>query len=191
MKITEIKETKSIPKTRRDGNGVETKIVEEVSLKRKVKVISGGARFGHYLLDVVCVILLAFGLNAAGINLLEDGRMSSFYFNSRGGGFEFNYSGYVLTLIYYAGFELVMGSTPGKLVFGRVVIDEYANKPDVVTILLRSLFRIIPFEALSCLGDRGWHDTWSRTWVVSKSEQAYLKKAIGAEDYMDDEILDL
>ena len=191
MKITEIKETKSIPKTKRDANGVESKSIEEVSVKRVIKVISGGARFGHYLLDVVCVVLLAFILNAAGLHLLDDGQMSSFYFSSDGGNFQVNYSGYLITMLYYGVFELALGSTPGKLLFGRVVIDEYANKPDVVTILLRSLFRIVPFEALSCLGDRGWHDKWSKTWVVSKSEQSSLRRAIGTEDYMDDEILDL
>lgn len=191
MKITEIKQTKKIPKTRRDANGVETKVIEEVEVSRKIKVISGGARFGHYLLDVVCVVALAFLLNAAGLHLLEDGRMSSFYFNSNGGGFQVNYSGYLITLVYYGLFESITGSTPGKMLLGRVVIDEYAKKPDFVTILLRSLFRIIPFEAFSCLGERGWHDSWSRTWVVSKAEQAALKKAIGEEDYLDDEILDI
>lgn len=41
--------------------------------------------------------------------------------------------------------------------------------------ILRTLCRLIPFEALSCLGEksRGWHDRLSRTWVISEFE---LKK---------------
>ena len=71
------------------------------------------------------------------------------------------------------------------------MINEYAKKPDSVTIILRSIIRIVPFEAFSCLGERGGHDMWSKTFVVSKKELAHLKKAIGEEDYLDDEILDI
>ena len=151
MKITEIKEVKSIPKTTRDSNGTETKIIEEVAISRKVKVISGGSRFGHYILDAVFILIIAVLLNAIGFNLLDGGEMSGFYFNSNGSGFQVNYSGYVVTLLYYAISEIAMGTTPAKAILGRVVINEYAEKPDFGTLILRTIIRIVPFEPLSCL----------------------------------------
>lgn len=60
-----------------------------------------------------------------------------------------------------------------------VVIDEYGNKPDLGTLLLRNVIRIVPFEHLSCLGGKysyGWHDKWSETWVVTETERDELKR---------------
>ena len=57
---------------------------------------------------------------------------------------------------------------------GRLVIDEYALKPEPGKIVLRSLSRLVPFEAFSCLGDRGWHDRWTQTFVVDKQEAETL-----------------
>jgi hypothetical protein len=51
------------------------------------------------------------------------------------------------------------------------VVDENGNKPEYQTIMIRSLCRLIPFDALSFLGatSRGWHDSISRTYVVQKN----------------------
>jgi uncharacterized RDD family membrane protein YckC len=71
--------------------------------------------------------------------------------------------------------------TPGKFLTKTVVIDEYANKPDFGTLLLRSFARLVPFEPFSCWGDtysRGWHDKWSNTWVVKEEERDELKKLL-------------
>lgn len=79
---------------------------------------------------------------------------------------------------YYILCEYKWQQTIGKLLTKTVVIDEYGNKPDLSTILLRSLIRLVPFEAISCYGDKfshGWHDRWSKTWVVSKEEVETLK----------------
>jgi len=36
----------------------------------------------------------------------------------------------------------------------------------------------VPFEILSCLSDRGWHDRWSDTYVVPDEEYDKLKKLL-------------
>jgi uncharacterized RDD family membrane protein YckC len=58
----------------------------------------------------------------------------------------------------------------GKWITQTIVVDENGEKPNSETILVRSLCRLIPFNAISFLGisGRGWHDTISKTYVVNK-----------------------
>jgi uncharacterized RDD family membrane protein YckC len=43
------------------------------------------------------------------------------------------------------------------------------SKPNVYTIIKRTLCRFIPFEIFTFLGSkRGWHDVFSNTYVVKK-----------------------
>ncbi len=71
------------------------------------------------------------------------------------------------TITYYIVFEATTGRTLGKMITKTKVVDENGNKPDFSTILVRTLCRFVPFNALSFLfNDRGWHDTWSKTRVV-------------------------
>jgi uncharacterized RDD family membrane protein YckC len=75
--------------------------------------------------------------------------------------------------------EYKFQKTIGKYFTNTIVIDEYGNKPDFNTIVIRNFARLVPFEFFSCLGDDysyGWHDKWSKTWVVTKEELNTLKK---------------
>lgn len=47
-----------------------------------------------------------------------------------------------------------------------------------VLIIGGSFSRLVPFEPLSCLSDRGWHDVWSKTYVVTTEERDELKKLL-------------
>lgn len=71
-------------------------------------------------------------------------------------------------LVYYIGFEAVIGRTPAKAISGTRVVDETGRPVSVVQVLGRTFSRIVPFELFSFLGDPpvGWHDTWSHTRVV-------------------------
>lgn len=103
---------------------------------------------------------MALGVNVAALN--EDGTTASLL--DRLISWLVIYPGYFLL------FESTLGSTPGKLILGRVVVNEYGKKPDFITILKRSYIRVIPFEAFSCLSERGWHDVWTDTYVMSKKD---------------------
>lgn len=71
------------------------------------------------------------------------------------------------TLTYYITFEATTGRTLGKMITKTKVVDEQGNKPDFSTVLLRTICRFVPFNALSFLfAERGWHDAWSKTRVV-------------------------
>jgi uncharacterized RDD family membrane protein YckC len=73
----------------------------------------------------------------------------------------------LLLVCYYIFFEAIWGRTIGKFIVGTKVVDKDGNKPDFGTIIQRSFCRIIPFDAFSFLGRRGWHDSIPDTWVVS------------------------
>lgn len=189
MKITELKEKKMSTREIKDASGQRVRTQVVVELPRKIKTISGWPRFGHYLIDFV--ILIGISVLLTYIGLLNPARN---YFGSRGGmnfRYAFDFSGYIITFAYYAISEATMGRTIGKMVTNSYVIDEYAKKPEVGTILLRSISRIVPFEAFSCLGERGWHDQWSKTYVVSKTEWDSLKRELEKDQFsISDDILD-
>ncbi|WP_289060848.1 RDD family protein [uncultured Zobellia sp.] len=124
-------------------------------LKAGIKTISIEWRFFHYVIDVVIIEVILYIITlifTPQFNLLI-----------------------LIFPLYYILFEYFLQRTPGKYISGTIVIDEYGNKPDIGKIVLRTIIRYIPIEPFSCLGDnsRGWHDTWSKTYVIKKS---YLSK---------------
>jgi uncharacterized RDD family membrane protein YckC len=74
--------------------------------------------------------------------------------------------GLVLMVAYYVFFEGLWARTPGKLVFGTIVVTESGHKPPLLQVVTRTLCRFIPFEPFSFLNALGWHDSISRTRVI-------------------------
>jgi len=75
----------------------------------------------------------------------------------------------ILALAYYTLFEGAKGRTPGKMATGTIVVKENGNPITYKDALLRSLCRFVPFEFISILFGRPWHDTWTKTMVVKKT----------------------
>ncbi len=73
-----------------------------------------------------------------------------------------------ISLTYYGMFESYLQRTPGKFITGTRVIRYDGNNPTEWNILIRSLLRQIPFEAISFIGPLpvGLHDSLSKTLVV-------------------------
>lgn len=174
IKITEIPETRYRYRQYRDANGQYQQGNEPYTAYREVKVIDGWARFGHYMIDSVIlwviqqIIGFLFGFSAGlsrGISSQED--LLILQLQAAG-------IGMVASFAYFFIFEAMYASTPGKMMLGRIVIDEYALKPEPGRIAIRSISRMVPFEAFSCLAPRGWHDQWSKTFVVDKKEAELL-----------------
>lgn len=73
-----------------------------------------------------------------------------------------------MTLMYYTCLEAGCGRTVGKLITGTKAVM-ISDKPlTFSSALMRSLVRLVPFEAFSFLGksDSGWHDKWTDTRVI-------------------------
>jgi len=145
-----------------------------ITAPKKIKVTpqmyaSKGKRFANFLIDYV--IRLVFGL-ILGVVLGVLAEITG----------DYGYIGWIenmnrleelifsltLLLLYYLVFETFTGRTLGKYITNTKVVTIDGQKPEADKILYRTLSRLIPFDALSFLGDegKGWHDTLSKTIVV-------------------------
>ena len=161
--------TKSVSHLEKGVDGITKQVTRNFKQKLNVKTISSGLRFVHLIVDIFIinsVVLL--------LQLIPN-------YNE----YSTTLFGFIILFFYpslYVFFEYKFQQTPGKMITNYIVINEYAEKPDLRTCILRSLIRFVPFEALSCLGSpsRGWHDRWTKTYVISKTElpklQAILEK---------------
>jgi uncharacterized RDD family membrane protein YckC len=73
--------------------------------------------------------------------------------------------------LYYFLFETFLQKTPAKYITGTKVVLLDGSKPGVGTIALRTLCRLVPFDAISAIGTQKgartwWHDRWAKTRVV-------------------------
>jgi uncharacterized RDD family membrane protein YckC len=168
-KLSELKETKELFRTERDENGNKIKVPYEKDFTYHVNVISGWARFGHYLIDVVFIFVIIVVL------VFLMGKLNPRFVQSLNE-LEMRLYGMLIFALYYFISEVTTQRTIGKLATNSLVVDDYGNKPSASTILGRSFARIVPFEAFSCFSERGWHDLWSKTYVVSKAELEKIKR---------------
>lgn len=81
---------------------------------------------------------------------------------------------YAVFLAYYALMEGLFGFTLGKLITGTRVVDVQGRRITLARGLLRSLCRLIPFDAFSLLLSdddvrRAWHDSITGTYVVRRT----------------------
>ncbi len=170
-KITELTEVKWRTVYRKDAYGNRERDSEEYIAKRPVKSIAYGPRFGHFMIDFIAFQVIIYLVDYLLLMLIN---LTSFNIS-------LNltlvlFSRIVLLFLYptlYAFCEYKWQKTPGKFLTKTLVIDEYGNKPNLRAIVLRSLIRLVPFEPFSCLSDtysKGWHDRWSKTWVVDEDE---------------------
>ena len=128
-------------------------------------------RFGNYFIDLVVQIVLLVALEIVIIvicNLFEIYAVEEFLSNTNR--LEDYILGIIITLMYYIPFEILVSRSVGKYITGTLVVLENGTKPDAQTIIKRSFCRLIPFDVFSFLGSdaRGWHDSMSQTYVVSK-----------------------
>jgi hypothetical protein len=77
--------------------------------------------------------------------------------------------GLAVLLCYYFLFETILQRTPSKFITKTKVVTENLTRPNILSTLMRSLIRIVPFEPFSIFTEKGlWHDNWSKTYVISE-----------------------
>jgi uncharacterized RDD family membrane protein YckC len=131
---------------------------------------SPGQRFLNYLIDItIFCILFIFLVLGFFIGIGKD-------YNSSGPP-TYELIERLIFLLIVAAFyflsELIFnGRTIGKFITGTKAVNRDGTELQPETILLRSLSRLVPFEAFSALGNpsRPWHDTWTRTLVIDVSK---------------------
>lgn len=178
LTIEDLTVRRTFYKRDRDALGNRTKEPYEKDVKRKIQLVTGWLRFGHYLIDSLIIGVILIGFNFLMIELFH----TSFATQLDGGGLYLRFvpsiDNIIVTVVYYFLCEKTMQRTIGKFATGAVVIDKYAETPNDGSLIGRSFARLVPFEALSCLSDRGWHDTWSKTYVVTVEERDRLRELL-------------
>ena len=125
------------------------------------------------------------------VNLLIDSIVSGILYNIIEGFFlttpEFYYDGYsylFISLFFSIAFSLMYmflneyllkGKSIGKFVTGTRAVTQEGNLLTAKDALMRSLVRLIPFEAFSALGSPcyPWHDKWTNTYVIDEKQSDY------------------
>jgi uncharacterized RDD family membrane protein YckC len=146
-----------------------TYIVDEKLLAK------GGIRFVNYIVDIIFILITIFVLAlilAIFANIFAWFEVLSWMGSMTDLDGQLVFWGTMI--LYYLFFEGLFGRSIAKFITGTTVVNENGEKPVFGVILKRTFCRLIPFDALSFLGSRGWHDSISDTYVVHK-------KALAAE----------
>jgi uncharacterized RDD family membrane protein YckC len=126
-------------------------------------------RVTNFIVDTLVCAFLTVGVGELGIVLNDNFGLDTFVIGQPDiQNTKFQLVNALVTVVYYGLFESLTQRTAGKFITNTRVVNRLGQKPDEGSILLRSLCRQIPFEALSFLGrfGIGWHDTFSKTLVV-------------------------
>ena len=140
-----------------------------------------GIRLANLIIDraIITIIFFAFGVIAAlTYNLTNNDFLLKIVYKMS----EINRFLDVLitSLIYFMYTFLIeyftKGRSVGKYITGSKVICIDGTEPTFNDYLIRNISRIVPFDALSFLGENGWHDKWSDTRVINiKNYQAEIQ----------------
>ncbi|UFH47522.1 RDD family protein [Flavobacterium galactosidilyticum] len=130
-------------------------------------------RFLNFIIDLFVIYLVTIGIGAT-INimgqLMGNYKVSDWIISLTL--LENIFFGLIVLFFYYAIMEMYLSRTIGKYFTKTLVVKHNGTKPEVKSIIVRTLVRVIAFEGFSFLNDnaRGWHDTLSVTYVVKKHE---------------------
>ncbi len=123
-------------------------------------------RFLHPVVDTIIAIMIFAPLISLIIQL-KTGPQTNPFFDTRSVSESFFFGTVIFfRVIYYLIYEGVFGITPAKLLTETTVINDDGNKPALKDIVVRTLTRLIPFEAFTFFTSRGLHDKFSNTTVA-------------------------
>lgn len=135
---------------------------------KKFEMAGKGQRFVNYLIDylVIIIISIIFGvvLFILGVDIEDESEPGNVLFQY--------FISFLVITFYYTLFEYFLhGQTLGKLVTRTMAVNMDGSPMTLQKTFLRSLVRVIPFEAFSFLGskDTGWHDDMTETMVIKKA----------------------
>lgn len=167
-KITEIYEDRVLTRTERNEFGQWENVQKEVRYKRPVNDLTAGLRLVNFIIDISAFRILGYVLEE--LEFINTIPFSGLIF-------------LFLFPIYYVLGEFYFQQTVGKFFTKSIVVDEHGDKPDFQTILVRTVIRFIPFEPFSFFANnRGWHDKWTKTYVIRKDDLERTKELMNNPD---------
>jgi len=117
---------------------------------------STGQRFINYIIDVIAfyVLIFIFGILLGATGLLQSAVLLYLII-------------FAIMLGYYTVMEGITGKTFGKMLTKTKAVTLHGEPLNLKNAFLRSLCRLVPFEAFSAFGGgQMWHDKWTDTMVV-------------------------
>lgn len=151
----------------------QTNLLQDIEQDIYLEHASVGTRFLNLLIDVlffygvVIVVFAVFGLIF--VSTGEDINTSFLVREDPGAIF----LQYIVTYSVYIGLYTLLegaarGKTLGKLITGTRALKADGSNLSWKDAFMRSLCRIVPFEAFSAFGGHPWHDKWTDTIVVKE-----------------------
>ncbi|THU36879.1 RDD family protein [Niastella caeni] len=149
-------------------------LLNEVQKEMYVDPVPRGVRFVNYVVDqVVMGAIINAGTYAFKYVVTSRGENYKNYviFQETMSGLMAQFAlSLVVIFFYYLIFEAVTkGRTFGKILTGTIAITQDGSPFTFKHALMRTLCRLIPFEAFSAFGYLPWHDSLSKTAVVRKT----------------------
>lgn len=144
---------------------------------------SKGQRLLNFVIDlfIIYVIEISIGTTIILIGDLTKSDTASNWVSSLSAVESF-FFGLVILFFYYLITEMYFSRTFGKYFTKTIVVKHEGSRPNMKSIIVRTLSRLIPFEPFSFLtAERGWHDTLSVTYVVKKHDFIAKKKLFSEE----------
>lgn len=143
-------------------------------MRKHLKIIednkaSQGTRLANYILDLIALMIINFSLSLISIVLYKLTSNSFFFYFYNNDSILWEYiMGTIVSFMYYFLWENFSGGrTLGKYITNTKAVSIDGTTPTTTQTLYRSLCRIVPFNALSFLGQNGWHDSWTETRVIN------------------------
>ena len=156
-KITEIYEDRILTRNERNEYGQWETVQKEMRYKKQVNDLSIGLRLVNFIIDSVFYYQVL-GRFLGELSIVNTNPIIELVYL-----FSFP--------LYYTVCEYFFQKTLGKVFTQSLVVNEYGEKPDFKTIVVRTVIRFIPFEPFSFFSsNRGWHDKWTNTYVIRKFE---------------------
>jgi uncharacterized RDD family membrane protein YckC len=145
-------------------------------------------RLANIVIDRIVFNLLFFAVGLAGG--IVDGIFEMYYFTKffdqlgeLGTAADIIITSFIFFFYIFLFEYLTKGRSLGKFATGTKVIMIDGTEPTAKDYFIRNISRFVPFDALSFLGENGWHDTWSDTRVINiKNYEAERQAKSDIED---------
>lgn len=130
---------------------------------------SVGARFANFIIDFIFHYAIIIGLLFVVLFTKTDEELESNLLTSESG-WQVLFQYFFFYGIFIGTYTLMEGATNGKTL-GKFITRTHAVRTDGAKLtwkdaFMRSLCRIVPFEAFSGFGGNPWHDRWTNTQVI-------------------------
>ncbi|MFV8464399.1 RDD family protein [Flavobacterium sp. LB1P62] len=145
---------------------------------------SKSQRFLNFLIDllIIYIIGITIGTTITIIGDLTHSYAASNWVTSLSL-IESFFFGLIILFFYYSITEMYFSRTFAKYFTKTLVVKQDGSKPNMKSIIIRTVSRLIPLEPFSFLmAERGWHDTLSVTYVVKKYEFVEKKRLLDPSD---------